>query len=158
MKKQGHFLQRLERYRALVNALPLTGRTVIDIGMGHGEVTRLLLDTDVSHVIGFEIDATLPDIEDPRLNIVIGDIREHESTFPQGAAVVSNPPYFLLPYLWDLFERKGVEDIVLMVPASKGVPAGFDLVFTLEGNAFDPPAEGSHLVVRKGFRLMRGTV
>lgn len=147
MSHQQHFLTTFAAYQALVNTLPLAGRTVLDIGMGHGEVTRLLLAAGAEHVIGFEIDPSLPDVADPRVEVIIGDIRQQED-----AAVVSNPPYDLLPYLLDLFERKRIEDVVLMTPPSK-VPAGFTTVFELGVHAFDPPATGRHLVIKKGFGL-----
>jgi len=153
VKHQQHFLRDTTAYAELLGRLPLAGRTVIDLGMGHGEMTRLVLAAGAEKVVGVEIDPRLPNVDDPRVEVIIGDFTRMavERQLPYGAAVVSNPPYDLLPEVFGLIRRRQASGIVLMVPERYGVFPGYKAAFSLGGDAFVPESKGQHLVLVRGW-------
>jgi 16S rRNA A1518/A1519 N6-dimethyltransferase RsmA/KsgA/DIM1 with predicted DNA glycosylase/AP lyase activity len=156
MSLQQHFLVDTKALEALLERLRLDGRTVVDFGLGRGRIAELALDAGAVRVIGFEIDpSVVPADLDARIGVVIDDFTsaQAEGLVPLGATVVAAPPYDQLPFLYELFKRRQVVDIILMVPSVFGsaAPEGFKLWGVLDGTAFDPPAKGQHLIVYQGF-------
>lgn len=132
-------------YEALFSQL--AGREVIEIGLGRGDTTRLLLAAGVERVVGFEPDRSLyTEIwDDPQVEVYDFDFRLFENariTFESDPALVSDPPAHLIPDVVAFIEHQAIEDVLLTLPADR-IPFGFEVVFTLPD---------SRVVVRLGFK------
>jgi SAM-dependent methyltransferase len=165
-------LQNTDAYRRLLGIV--RGRNVLELGVGTGMLTKLLLDAGAARVLGYEIDPALAARAAAlighgdrlgRLEIVRGDYtdpeelrtgRLREAVFATSPwCLVANPAYSTLDYIQKEI-LPGFDDAVLMVPerlASSSVMAehGFQEAFVLDGADFDPPATGKHVVLRSGF-------
>lgn len=149
MSLQQHFLRETEAYRRLLDSLPLVGREVFEIGVGHGELTQILLDAGVGHVYGVEIDPLLasPLWLDERVSVDLVDFRAYTPPVTP-TALVSNPPYDLLEEVLAFIYRHDIPDVVLMSPRQL---LGYKTAFTLAGEAFEPVSSGMHHVVIRGW-------
>lgn len=105
-----HFLKTPGPARALVRALELTDQdVVVEIGPGHGELTRHILAAPHKKIIAIERDVRLAATmvrgmgEDSSLQIVHGDVREvlSETVSELGDSwkLAGNIPYYLTSYL-----------------------------------------------------------
>lgn len=105
-----HFLATPGPARALVRSLSLTeGDTVVEVGPGHGELTRFIAETPIARLICIERDVRLAAAlvrryeADPRVTVVHGDVREvlAETAAPLGPdwKLAGNIPYYLTSYL-----------------------------------------------------------
>jgi 16S rRNA (adenine1518-N6/adenine1519-N6)-dimethyltransferase len=105
-----HFLSTPGPARALVRALDLqAGDTILEIGPGHGELTRFIAEAPHARIICIERDVRLAAAlvhryeNDPTVTIVHGDVREvlTETAAPFGAdwKLAGNIPYYLTSYL-----------------------------------------------------------
>lgn len=106
-----HFLTTAAPARALVRALDLRPEdTVIEIGPGHGELTRFLAEAPHARLICIERDVVLAAsvvrrfAGDPRVEVVHGDVREilapTVAALPPGPwKLAGNIPYYLTSYL-----------------------------------------------------------
>lgn len=150
MSRQQHFLHETEAYRRLLGSLSLIGREVFEIGVGHGELTQILLDAGVGHVYGVEIDPLLasPLWLDERVSIDLADFRAYTPPVTP-TALVSNPPYDLLEEVLAFIDHHDIPDVVLMSPRQL---SGYETAFTLTGEAFEPPSSGLHHVVVRGWK------
>lgn len=105
-----HFLKNPAPARALVRALELTQDDVIvEVGPGHGELTRHLAQAPHRQIICVERDVRLAAglvrlfSDDPSITVIHGDIREllAEIATPLGDSwkIAGNIPYYLTSYL-----------------------------------------------------------
>lgn len=105
-----HFLSTPGPARALVRALALTeGDTVVEVGPGHGELTRFIAEAPIARLICIERDVRLAASlvrryeSDDRVTVVHGDVREvlAETTASLGDSwkLAGNIPYYLTSYL-----------------------------------------------------------
>lgn len=105
-----HFLKTPGPAKALVASLePSATDTVIEIGPGHGELTRYILQAPHANVIAVERDVVLAAgvvrrfEEDPSLKVVHADIREALSEVAAGLdaswKLAGNIPYYLTSHL-----------------------------------------------------------
>lgn len=156
-KHQLHVLKELQRYRELLQSISLKGRQVIEIGVGTGALTQLILERDPQSVIGYEILNGLCKIDDPRLHLTIGDATTQAwPAIHSAQCLIANPPYSLIPWLVEKLEAYSpqLHDVILMVNP-KNLPSfpDFDRVFCLDGKAFEPETEAmEHWVIRRGFQ------
>lgn len=153
-----HFLREFEAYRALLACLDVRGRSVLEIGAGHGEITTLLLDAG-AQVLAYESDTSLVPLPGLKDVIQYRDItREDLSFLNRSWVVVSNSRHGLLPWCLDLIDRYKIETAVLMCSKDRKPhleKSSFHAAFTLCGSAFDPPLGGLHTVmVREAQPLM----
>lgn len=153
---QQHFLRTFGPHENLFARLGVQGREVIEVGIGHGELTRLLLSAGVERIIGFEIDEALasPVWEDPRVEVYVLDFLAFEQaqpTFESWPALVANPPYDMLDEVFAFIDEYAIDDVILMVPSHYQLPDGYTFAFALGGDAFDPPFQGQHHVVFSGW-------
>ena len=86
------------RLASCVDALPLKGERVIEIGPGLGGLTELLLPR--GNVIAIEKDATMAaylqnSLPDPRLTVQRGDALRFDYAAEQPFSVVGNLPYYI---------------------------------------------------------------
>lgn len=151
-----HLLRELGPHRRELARLGLAGRAVLEVGAGAGALTGLILERDPALVVAYEIIAGLCGLRDPRL-----DLREHDITAADLSflserrfALIANPPYSLLPFLREgVIERYGIDDVLIMASPRKAAHfEGYEVAFSLDGGAFEPPALGEHVVLRRGFR------
>lgn len=105
-----HFLSTPGPARALVRALEIKeGDTVLEIGPGHGELTRFIVEAPHKQIICIERDVRLAASlvkryeNDPTVTIIHGDVREvlTEVAAPFGSdwKLAGNIPYYLTSYL-----------------------------------------------------------
>jgi 16S rRNA A1518/A1519 N6-dimethyltransferase RsmA/KsgA/DIM1 with predicted DNA glycosylase/AP lyase activity len=157
-QNEQHFLTNLTPYRNLLSSLNLSSFTILEFGIGHGEITQLILDQNPKKVIGFEIDPLLPQITHPLLEIHGGDFTECNFEFlrhggPYG--IISNPPYSTLPFIKEhIMDRYNIHDFILMM-SDKYLELFPDTIplLTFPGSAFTPPTSVPHRVYGKGFNL-----
>lgn len=157
-----HFTVDLAAATALLDSIDLTNREVLEIGAGRGALTRLILARRPRLLHAFEIDSKLFPLGEmgackhPRTELMVsGDVRDAVFTNPQAPrfdAVISFPPYTLLPQIAKYLRRAAIKNVILMVPPrSLHLFPDFTTVAELDGNAFDPPSNGQHLIIRRGF-------
>ncbi len=152
-KLSQHFLIKTDPYRAFLQGLPIKGRRVFEVGVGTGVLTKLILEQNPEVLIGVEIDSRLTFPHDDRLRVMQGDLREINLDFlKDGFCLIANPPYYLLPNIREIIDYYGIKDVVLMTSGWRRDMFG-DLTLELEfsGDDFDPPGDGRHLLLRKGF-------
>jgi len=105
-----HFLKTAGPARALISSLQLAAdETVIEIGPGHGELTRHILEAPHRRVIAIERDVVLAAgvvrrfADDPTLEVVHADIREALSgasaELDASWKLAGNIPYYLTSHL-----------------------------------------------------------
>lgn len=154
---QQHFLRDTAAVRRLLATVDLSGRTVVEIGVGTGVLTGLILERGPERVIGYEVDPGVCALADPRLDLRIQDFRAADPRgFPEGTCLISFPPYALIPELIQLVEGSDAPfaDAILMVRKRhlEALPS-FHTALALPSHAFEPATEpGMHFVVRRGFR------
>ncbi len=147
-----HFLRQTDGFDALLSQCQLVGRSVLEIGVGEGDLTQVILRHG-GQVKGYELDTSLGrHLSD----IVYADITKVPLGFlSKDWACISAPPYSLLPWILDLLDRYEMHDAILMTSAKKQPlleARGFKTVFALTGEDFYPPAEGLHYVMQRGFK------
>lgn len=152
-----HMLTATEPFRQLLAGIDFHGRIVLEVGVGTGVITQMVLDRGPERVIGYEIDPTLCQLSSAALELHIGDFRE--VTLPPLDArhgLVAAPPYDLLDLLVPLVSgpHAPIHDAILMISEKHfSLFPEFELAFTLAPTDFRPPTRPtSHLVIRKGFR------
>jgi hypothetical protein len=149
-----HVLRDVGPHRAWLSGTDLTGRGVVEFGVGTGVLTRLILERSPARVVGYEIDPHLCRLDDPRFELRLGDLRAMDYAFLTDPAwcVIANPPYECLELLIGVLDRYAVTDVLLMVsPKRLHLCPGYAEAFRLPGGAFDPPSAGEHPVMRRGF-------
>ena len=156
MITEQHMLGNTAQYKqALQNVIE--NRKVLELGVGTGVLTELLLDVGAKQIVGFEIQEGLCQIQDERFSLVIADYTKYcGSSFyndETGYCLVANPAYStleniktnILPFL---------TNAILMIPGRELTSfqeLGFRELFSLEGDSFQPPATGKHHVMIRGF-------
>lgn len=154
MRHEQHFLKETEPFVSVLDGL-VDGRTVIELGCGTGVLTKVLLDAGARRIVGYEIEPALCAVQDSRFDLRTQDYTTVDfcDVAADNACLVASPAYSTL----DAIIAKVlpfVQDVVLMIPSSlleEFCRLGFRAGFELSGNAFDPPAEGQHCVVLRGF-------
>jgi 8-oxo-dGTP pyrophosphatase MutT (NUDIX family) len=153
---QQHMLKSLGEYRAFLSRINLVGRVVVEVGVGTGALTVLILAWNPDLVIGYEIDRSLPcPVASPLFDLRTEDFASADLSYVDARhCLIANPPYSLLTTIGSLVngDDRCFDDVILMVPEDRihQFP-GFRAEFTLSGGDFDPPASGRHAVTRRGF-------
>lgn len=151
MALEQHFVADDSAFRRVIEAAALKGRRVLEIGAGTGVITRLILAQDPNRVYAFEIEAGLCQIKDPRLDLLERDASSRHPVMMHANCFVSAPPYSLLSVICEYLEQLQLHAILLVPPSKLSLFEGFSVEAEMAGAAFDPPAEGSHLIIRRGF-------
>ncbi len=151
---QQYYLVQLDEYRALLRTLDLRDYDVVEIGVGDGALTRLVLERSPRRIVGYEIDPPTNTVSDPRLDFRRGDITQEDLSIFQhsGVALISNPPYVLLPFIRRIVDSYKLERVVLMVPErALSMFPEFEICFSVDGSAFmpSPPISTRHYVIKK---------
>jgi len=121
----------LKRMAGLLESAP--GETLIEIGPGHGELTRFILEAAPgdSRLIAVEKDPKLAQelrdrLPDPRLTIIEGDARRLLPTIfmdhsASAMKLAGNIPYYLSGYLFRLLGESPVKPILSVLTVQKEV-------------------------------------
>lgn len=152
MKHEQHMLKETSQYRAELGDM-VNGRNVLEFGCSTGVLTQLLLDAGARKVLGYEINPTLCKVTDPRFELHIADYTTNHDWHSDGYCLVANAAYSTLDYIIE-HVLPFIYDAILMVPSSRVAEFSkrdFRKMFGLGGDAFDPPAEGDHYVMVRGF-------
>ena len=150
--KHQHFLQNLDPYKNLIDSLDISGRIILEIGVGHGEITKLLLEQG-ANVIGYEIDKNIG-FQHPNLTMIYKDFRyaDIDDLKDLDLAIIANPPYNLIPDIMYIARKLSVWDNILMIPESEIQNfANFKIEIVYQSSDFKPESSGKHYVVRRGF-------
>lgn len=140
-----------EAARRVAALLPVQGARLVELGAGQGALTRALLEAGAAHIIAWEIDPSLPAPQDWRVQWRLGDIFHLRPEDLGERPVVAFAPYRALSHIQAIL---GDREAALMVPQKRlagWLRLGFRVIATLDGGAFDPPAQGSHAVIARGF-------
>lgn len=153
-----YFLVQDERHRAALEKLPLKGRWVLEIGVGQGALTKLLLERGAK-VLGYEIEPGLCRLAHENLVLVEGDVRERSNIVhdpnanvrSSDWAFISNPPYQLLPWIQENVVNI-IHDALILIPelARSDFP-DFEVVDQLTGEMFSPLSSAIHFLIQRGF-------
>ncbi len=153
--EQQHFLTNFDSYRTLFSTCEIKGKTILEIGVGTGSLSKLILDESPEKLVGYEIDPTLKiEIDNPNFELILKDFTKMEETdqFDCFDGLISAPPYDLLEYIKNFISLHHIENVILMVPTKKlSLFTEYKTAFTLQGSDFEPAAKGLHHVIVKGF-------
>lgn len=114
-----HFLISQNSYAKFLLSMPLQHQDILEIGVGNGELTNLILKCDPLSIKGYEIDSNLTPPNSSKLELVYQDITKTDFSFLNQKPywLISNPPYSLIPYIKteviDTYQLKG---FIMMVP------------------------------------------
>src|SRR3989344_4906149 len=117
-----HMLAATAGYRSLLESISLSGRIVLEFGIGTGVLTSLVLAQHPLKVIGYEIDPDLSrHIQHPNLTVETRDIKKVDyDTLTTEHCIISNPPYSCLDYIkQNIIDKHQVRDCILMVSEKK---------------------------------------
>jgi 16S rRNA A1518/A1519 N6-dimethyltransferase RsmA/KsgA/DIM1 with predicted DNA glycosylase/AP lyase activity len=92
--REQHVLVNVVHHRELLATLNLSGRHVLEFGVGTGALTKLVLERDPEAVIGYEIDPSLCQLRDSRLTLHEGDLTQAHFSYLAGAGkycIIANP-------------------------------------------------------------------
>ncbi|MCB0329274.1 MAG: hypothetical protein KDD70_06415 [Bdellovibrionales bacterium] len=155
-QKEQHTLLDTEPVKKLLNLLFLQQRTVVELGVGSGALTELILDRGPAKVIGYELfpEATPASIAG-KIDLRVEDIAEVDFSYLANGdpCIIALPPYSLLTHIREqIIDRYNVRDVILSVPESQRREfPDFEIAGSFDGSAFDPPTRGRHLLLYKGF-------
>lgn len=156
MSTETHVLLATEHYRRELKDR-VRGRHVLELGVGTGVLTQLLLDAGASTITGYEIVPDVCKIEDSRLTLHTADYTSLLQPMLLDTCLVANPAYSTLPFIVE-HVLSLVRDVILMIP-ERALPQfkalGFRELFLLEGSEFEPQAQGVHHVVVRGFERLQ---
>lgn len=141
-----HSLRETRPHRELLSRLEIEGRIVVDLGVGHNEITDLILERRPARLI--ECDDS---VDCEGAEIMTRDISS-VSLLPENAVVISHPPLEHFLHVLDVLDQSKVRDVVLMVEESKEadlLARGFEVAFRLDGDAFEPPLGQAFVVATR---------
>lgn len=145
-----HFLVNLEPYRQLLSTLDLSDFTVLEFGVGNGELTNLILERNPKKVIGYEIDPTLNFPTHPNFELRLSDFTNESFEFIKNekVAIISNPPYSTIPFIKDqIIDRYQLNHVVMMLPSKlKSLFPNSKEAIIFQGDDFRPVSKGTHHV------------
>ena len=155
--KYQHMLVDISAYRTYLWSLDLKARRVLEVGVGTGRLTQIILERHTRSILGYEIEPNMCTmIQSKIVTIIYQDFKEADLSFLRNSdyCIISNPPYGLLPYIREVIDTYEVKDCILMVPESKlSWFPDFQTVFTLNERAFMPITDPcTHHVIQKGFK------
>jgi hypothetical protein len=146
-----YMTRRLEHIAQILDCMDLLGRKVIEIGIGKGALTELLIERG-SHVIGYEIDPTItPESVKSKIDYREGDFKRSDFSYIQNycTCLIANPPYRELGSIREsIICRYNLQEYLLCIPATQRMlfPEA-TVVGSLTGEDFVPAAAGQHLLV-----------
>ena len=156
--RHSHMLKNTTQYSELLKSIRydrLKLTTILELGVGTGILTQLILKHTPYNVKGIEIEPHAL-LKTEQVELMICDMKTVNYSFLNDSVygIISNPPYCCLEFIRKLIDKYNVKNVILMVPDSKLVLfPEFDIMFILNHRDFDPPAsiDSQHFVIKKGF-------
>jgi 16S rRNA A1518/A1519 N6-dimethyltransferase RsmA/KsgA/DIM1 with predicted DNA glycosylase/AP lyase activity len=155
-KFEQHMLTDLTAYRDLIQTIDFTDYKILEIGVGTGALTQLLgAKAGYDKIVGFEIDPSIvPSQLARKIDLRIGDITQADLSFLQDEKfmLIANPPYSLHGWIREnILDQYPDMPAILMTSPSRQSNLGknFQKCFELNGDAFTPPARGTHIVCQR---------
>src|SRR5882724_2372223 len=99
MNDEDHFVTDPSMFRMIMWPLVFSGHKILEIGVGHGELTNMILEKNPQSVVGYEIAKGRCQLQDPRFTLIEDDITKVDLSAYADYGVVCNPPYSLLPFI-----------------------------------------------------------
>eukprot|EP01080_Neovahlkampfia_damariscottae_P011340 gene11340-4508_t len=128
---------------------------ILELGVGTGNLTKLILSNNPLKVIGIEIQENLCKIEHKKLSLVINDLTQVDYSFLKEGewAIISNPPYSLSPFIKHLINEYSIQKSMLIVGEKRYKTnfEDFNVDHIFKYNFCEPPAPGDHVLISKGF-------
>lgn len=156
-----HLTANTEHFERVLSNINLTGMNILEIGYGTGYLTEIILRQNINHYRGYDInepkDGEMPEslLADSRAKFIVEDFTKDDFSFMREGewAVISNPPYFLIPIIKkqiiEPFQPLGV--VLITSQARARDYPGYVVESVQDGMDFDPPAKGLHFVITDGF-------
>ena len=159
-KLEQHILLRKEPLREFLGSLHLGGASVVELGTGTGELTRLIIEQRPAEVRSYEIDPSIvPNDLRSEAEIICQDFTKTDFSYLCSGehVLIASPPYSHLEWIkHDLIDRYRIEHVAILIPESKrSLFPDFQIGQELSGADFTPPAKGNHLFVYRGFSTAR---
>lgn len=110
------------KLKGALSVLDLANQNIVEIGVGTGIFTKVLLEQGVDQVVGFENDLRLRYITPQNVEVRRQDIRAANLSFLQSSryTLVANPPYYAIPFIKrEIIDKFALTGVVLMVPVSQ---------------------------------------
>jgi hypothetical protein len=148
-----HFMVNGGMHRLLLSSISLKSLSVLEIGVGHGELTEIILERNPVVVLGYEIEQGLCQFRHSRFFLVEDSILNLKKEAVKGWCIISNPPYSLLPWI-KINLLPIIHDVILLIPERERTAfeyLGFTSYITIDGDSFNPPSKGKHVLVKRGF-------
>ncbi|MBY0408030.1 MAG: hypothetical protein K2Q01_10085 [Rickettsiales bacterium] len=123
---EAHYTKNTVPFAKVVETLDLHGLDVVDIGLGGGAIAEMAFQNGASKVIAYEIQPERPETKEFinkckkngwKLELHTGDFRKEDLSYWENGrtAIVSNPPYALLPDIAKHMEKhQPVGSLLLM--------------------------------------------
>lgn len=153
---QQHMLKNREDFSIELQDLNLDGLTVVELGVGTGELTKIISDRKPKKIIGYEIDPNIvPEELATAIELHIDDFTRCNLDIFKDPSVclITNPPYNQLKFIKDqIIDKYNIKNVQIMAPASeRSMFEEFNVIGEMDGSVFLPPSDGKHLILRKGF-------
>lgn len=152
--KEFHSLINTKNYKLLLDNLKLDHLMVLELGVGTGSLSELILQQPIRRLIGFEIIPNLCQIKHPKFTLI--EKNYQTTSIPALDILICNPAYstlsFIKKYILPFYSKA-----ILMIPENMLETFNdFEILFSLKGSDFLPEANGKHYVVgRNIFSLLK---
>jgi hypothetical protein len=148
-----YFLKNHAQYEKCINQVQhhFTDETVIEFGIGHGEISFLTLQMGVEKIVGFEIDQSLNIPHHPAMTVIKDDFNTylHQPIIETPHWIVANPPYIHLENISFYTKFPQVKGYLLIMSdwRQKEYFPEAQILGEIEKEDFSPVPIGRHLVV-----------
>lgn len=153
LNDEDHFLTYPLISELILFPINLTSHNILEIGVGHGELTKEIINKQPKSVVGFEIVKGRCKISHPLFSLIEDDITKVDLEPYADYALICNPLYSLLPWIGENFidKYKIKHSIIMVSPKYVGLFPQHTPIITIDGSAFTPPSKGKHIVIVHGF-------
>ncbi len=144
----------VQPFQKVLSEVDLNLMTILEFGIGNGDLTNLILQRNPRIVLGYEINPNLIMPEHEKLIINFKDFTEENFKWLRNGkcGVICIPPQKKLEDVKEIIEQNNIDHAIITVPKSKKkLFPEFEVVEELKGTDFTPERRGVHLVLRKGF-------
>jgi len=153
------FIYNTDELTRIIDDLSLKNFTILDIGAGTGVISNILISKKISHLIISEIDPNICYDLTKTTYLTKGDFRKFSlpKVDLERFGIISNPPYYLLPYIRDFIDKEKIANVILIIPASYYTEffSDFNIVGSIKNEDFYPQIklrDQIYLIIKKGFQ------
>lgn len=152
-------------FKQILKQMDLTLFTILEFGVGNGELTNLILERNPRIVLGYAFNANgscngdsseecNETLHHNKLVLSYKDFREESFRWLKNGkcGVICIPPPETVEDVKEIIEENRIENAILTIPKSKKqLFPDFEVAAELKGTDFNPARESSQLVLKKGF-------